>query len=139
MDHKRYRETMTPRERVFLTLQHHIPDRIPKFEIYVRARAIYTHLGQDCVMMPSCQPAGSNTWKTGVDEFGRRWHECSFIGGAVDSIQSLRRYSPSPLYANDFFREPCINRVKQDFPDTRALIVRPISFSEGTQRIERTL
>jgi uroporphyrinogen decarboxylase len=127
MDHKRYRETMTPRERVFLTLQRHIPDRIPKFEIWIDAlhtelgcsdpAAIYTHLGQDCVMMPSSQLADSNTWKMGVDEFGRKWHEGSFIGGVVDSIKSLRQYSPSPSHANDFFLEPLINRVKKDFPD----------------------
>ncbi len=118
---------MTPRERVFLTLQHRVPDQIPKFEIWIDALhaelgccdpvAIYAHLGQDCVMMPSSQPGDSNAWKTGIDEFGRKWHEGFYIGGAVDSIQSLRTYSPSPAYTNDFFPEQGINRVKQNFPD----------------------
>jgi len=48
---------MTPRERVFLTLQRRIPDRIAKFEIWIDGLhaelgcpdpvAIYAHLGQE--------------------------------------------------------------------------------------------
>jgi uroporphyrinogen decarboxylase len=68
-------------------------------------------------MMPSCHPAGSNAWKTSVDEFGRKWHAGFFIGCVVDSMQALRTYSPSPSDANDFFPEQRINLVNKNFPD----------------------
>ena len=118
---------MTPRERVFAALEHRLPDRVPRFEIWIDALqaelgcadpvGIYAHLGQDCVMMPICQPEESNAWKSGIDEFGRVWLEGTYIGGKVDSLTSLIKYSPSLNYANQFFNSASIDKISDLYPD----------------------
>ena len=56
---------MKPRDRIVAALSHEIPDRIPRFEIWIDALveelgqedepSTYVNMGQDCVMKPSFQ------------------------------------------------------------------------------------
>lgn len=118
---------MTPRERVLAVFHHKMPDRIPKFEIWIDGlydalgcldpAGIYAHLGQDCVMMPSQQPAESPAWRTGIDEFGRVWRDGLYVDGVVDSPDSLLNYSP-PLTAVDTYFDPIqIDKVRYQYAD----------------------
>jgi len=89
-----------PRERVLVALQHQKPDRVPRFEIWIDARldelgqtdvpSAHVNLGQDCIMLPSQTPAGSNAWKDGVDEWGRIWKNGMYVDGVVDTGADLR-------------------------------------------------
>ena len=118
---------MKPRERVFATLQHRETDRPPRFEIWIDAlldelgqddpQAAYVNLGQDCVMMPSHRPAGSNAWREGVDKWGRRWKGGMYVDGAVDTEVDLRRYSPPLDYAEQFFDEDQVKETRNRYPD----------------------
>jgi len=118
---------MKPRERVFATLQHRETDRPPRFEIWIDAlldelgqddpQAAYVNLGQDCVMMPSHRPAGSNAWREGVDKWGRRWKGGMYVDGAVDTEVDLRRYSPPLDYAEQFFDEDKVKETRNRYPD----------------------
>ena len=74
---------MNSRERVLAVLSGRTPDRIPRFEVWIDALyqelglsdpySAYAELGQDAVLLPSQTPAGSNAWRSGVDEWGRVW------------------------------------------------------------------
>ena len=118
---------MTPRELIFAVLVHRLPDRIPRFEIWIDAlqlelgcsdpAGIYAHLGQDCVMMPSHQPQNSSAWNTGIDEFGRQWQNGTYSGGVVDSRISLRKYTPSLSQVEHSFTSDNIEYVKRQYPD----------------------
>lgn len=118
---------MKPRDRIFAALSHEIPDRIPRFEIWIDALveelgqedepSTYVNMGQDCVMMPTQSPEGSNAWKSGIDEFGRVWQEGYYTKGVVDSKVSLQRYSPPLEYALEFFDQLAVKSVQQRFPD----------------------
>jgi uroporphyrinogen decarboxylase len=116
-----------PRERVLAALQHKEPDRVPRFEIWIDAlldelgqddlpRA-YVNLGQDCVMMPTLNPPGSNAWRTGVDEWGRVWQDGMYVDGVVDTPAHLERYSPPLAYVEEFFDEDRIRVVGDLYPD----------------------
>lgn len=104
---------MNPRERVLAALTHQMPDRVPLFEIWIDAlsdelgqgdaTAAYAETGQDCVMLPSHTPAGSNAWRTGADEWGRVWQDGVYVSGLVDSEADLARYSPPVSYAVQCF------------------------------------
>jgi len=64
-------------ELVFAVLQHQKPDRVPRFEIWSAAlfdelgqddpASAYVNLGQDCVLMPTCNPPESNALRTGIE------------------------------------------------------------------------
>jgi len=94
-----------PRHRVCAALHDEIPDLVPRFETWIEA--LLSELGyadpaaaadgvdQDCVMLPSQMQPGSNAWGTGIDEWGRVWQGGSFVGGAVDTDEDLRRYEPA--------------------------------------------
>ena len=113
---------MKPRERVFAALQHEEPDRVPRFEIWIDAlldelgqenqQSAYVNLGQDCVLMPSQTPAGSNAWMDGVDEWGRVWKNGMYVNGVVDSEADLQQYSPSLEYVDQFFDIDRVEEVK---------------------------
>lgn len=118
---------MKPRERVFAALQHKEPDRVPRFEIWIDGLlaelgqddpyAAYANLGQDCVMLPSQTPAGSNAWRNGVDEFGRYWKDGMYHNGRVDTEDDLRHYTPPLDYVEQFFDPARAAGVKRQFPD----------------------
>jgi uroporphyrinogen decarboxylase len=118
---------MKPRERVLAALQHKEPNRVPRFEIWIDAlldelgqddlAGAYVNLGQDCVMMPTLNPAGSNAWRTGVDEWGRVWQDGMYVDGMVDTPAHLERYSPPLAYVEEFFDEDRIREVADLYPD----------------------
>jgi uroporphyrinogen-III decarboxylase len=118
---------MKPRERVFAALSHELPDRIPRFEIWIDAfieefgggdePSAYVNAGQDCVMMPSRIPKGSNAWKSGVDEFGRVWEDGFYTMGMVDSKEKLHSYSPPMDYVIEFFDQGVVKATQARYPD----------------------
>lgn len=118
---------MTPRERVFSVFHDEIPDRVPRFEIWIDAMpeelgqsdpvAAYVNLGQDCVMMPRESPPGSNAWEDGVDEWGRIWKNGTYLDGLVDTESDLEQYSPPLTYAKQFFDGNRVRRVRELYPD----------------------
>jgi len=118
---------MKPRDRVLTTLQHQLPDRIPRFEIWIDALVeelgrsdtadAHVHFGQDCVMMPSRIPPGSNAWKEGVDEWGRVWKNGIYTAGVIDTDADLARYFPPLGFSEDMFDQAEINSVKRRYPD----------------------
>jgi uroporphyrinogen decarboxylase len=118
---------MKPRERVFAALQHRQPDRVPRFEIWIDAlldesgpadpASAYVNLGQDCVMMPTDNPAQSNAWRDGIDEWGRVWRNGMFMDGVVETVADLERYSPPLDYVEQFFDSDRIREVRESYPD----------------------
>jgi uroporphyrinogen decarboxylase len=118
---------MKPRERVYAALQHREPDRVPRFEIWIDAlldelgqedpAAAHANLGQDCVMLPTCQPPGSNAWRNGVDEWGRVWQHGTYVDGVVDTMADLIRYSPPLNYVEQFYDVGQIRQVRESYPD----------------------
>ena len=118
---------MTPRERVLAALHHEVPDRVPRFEIWIDACyevlgctdpvGVYAAAGQDCVMMPSRSLPGSNAWGTGVDEWGRMWRDATYVGGAVETLEDLRRYSPPVDDAVNRFSNDAVRRARVAYPD----------------------
>lgn len=118
---------MKPRDRVFSVLNGELPDRIPRFEIWIDAffdelgegdrNKVYVNAGQDCIMIPSRTPKGSNAWKTGVDEFGRVWEQGFYTKGEIDSREKLHKYSPAIEYVQEFFNPAIVNSVRSQYPD----------------------
>ena len=68
---------MKLRERNLEALGHRKPDSVPRFEIWIDAlfdelgqddpASTYVNLGQDCVLMPTCNPPESNALRTGIE------------------------------------------------------------------------
>jgi len=118
---------MKPRERVQAALHHEIPDQIPRFEVWIDAllnelgqtdtASAHANLGQDSIMMPSQTPAGSNAWRSGVDEWGRVWVDGHYAGGRVDTEAGLEQYTPPLAYARQFFDVGQVAAVKDRYPD----------------------
>jgi len=117
-----------PRERVLATLRHRIPDRVPLLEPWIEDEmahelgqtdlpATYVNLGLDGFMVPNQAPLESNSWRNGVDEWGRGWHRGTYSGGVIQTREDLRRYSPSLEYAEKFFNAVEIQRVRTLHPD----------------------
>jgi uroporphyrinogen-III decarboxylase len=118
---------MNHRERIFAVLNHEVPDRIPRFEVWIDALyaelgvsdpiSAYAELGQDAVLMPSQSLAESNAWKSGVDEWGRVWKDGMYTGGVLETAEDLVRYSPPLLLAQRFFDPLRVEKVRQCFPE----------------------
>lgn len=118
---------MTPRERILAALQRKPTDRIPRFEIWIDAlidelgdgdqTQVYVNTGQDCVMMPTVTPPGSNAWRQGVDEFGRVWHDGTYVNGVVKTPADLSAYSPPLSTAEHYFDDGRIDSVRRRYPD----------------------
>ncbi len=118
---------MTPRERVLAALHHEVFDRVPRFEIWIDACyealgcadpvGVYAAAGQDCVMMPSRPLPGSNAWGTGVDEWGRIWRDGTYVGGAIETLDDVRRYSPPLDDAMKRFDVDAVRRARVAYPD----------------------
>ena len=118
---------MKPRERVCAVLQHRMPDRVPRFEIWIDAlldelgqddpAGAYVDLGQDCVMMPTRNPPESNAWRNGVDQWGRVWKNGTFVDGVVDTHADLQRYSPPLDYVEEICDSDRIRQVRESYPD----------------------
>jgi uroporphyrinogen decarboxylase len=118
---------LKPRERVVAALAHEVPDRVPRFEIWIDGvlddlgqpdiPSAHVNLGQDCVMMPMQRPQGSNAWKTGVDEWGRVWKDGMYVDGLLDSEEDLLRFSHPASYADEHFDEGSVREVQARYPD----------------------
>jgi uroporphyrinogen decarboxylase len=118
---------MKPRERVFAALEHRAPDRVPRFEIWIDAlldelgqddpAGIYVHLGQDGVMLPARNPPESCAWRDGVDEWGRAWRNGMFVGGVVDTVDDLKRYTPPLDYVEQLYDGARIAQIRAAYPD----------------------
>lgn len=114
---------MTPRERVLATLAGRIPDRVPRFEVWIDAlwRELgfidpvdaYPGLGQDAIMMPSSAQIGG---RDGVDEFGRIWSGGTYRDGAVETDEDLVRFSPPLERAAGLFDAGRVAAVKAKHP-----------------------
>ena len=112
---------MTPRERVFTALEHGEPDRVPRCEIWIDALleelgqpdlvSAHVNLGQDCIMMPTRVPEGSNAWRNGVDEWGRVWKSGMYCTGMVANQADLERYTPPVNYVNAFFDDVLLRMI----------------------------
>ena len=118
---------MNSRERIFAVLNHQVPDRIPRFEVWIDGLfaelgasdpySAYAELGQDAVLMPSQSPAESNAWKNGVDEWGRVWKDGMYTGGVLDNAEDIARYSPPLSLAQRLFDPQRVEQVCQLFPE----------------------
>ncbi len=118
---------MNSRERIWAVLNHQIPDRIPRMEIWIDGlfpelgvsdpTSAYAELGQDAVLMPSQSPAESSAWKTGIDEWGRVWQDGMYRAGVVDTLQDLQKYSPLPSYAGRLFEPQTVGAIREKYPD----------------------
>ena len=107
-------------------LQHQMPDRVPRFEIWIDGLLdelgqddptdAYASLGQDCVMMPSQFPSGSNAWRDGVDEWGRVWQGGMYVDGMIDTEEDLERYSPPLSYAEKRFDRDHVRAIRARYP-----------------------
>jgi uroporphyrinogen decarboxylase len=118
---------MIPRERVLTALRRGIPDRVPRFEIWIDAlldelgqkdpAEAYVNLGQDGIMMPTASRPGSNAWKDGVDEWGRVWSRGVYVDGVVDTVDDLRRFRPPAREAGRVFDPGLISALRASHPD----------------------
>ena len=118
---------MKPRERIMAALEHKEPDRVPRFEIWIDAlwpelgqrdiASAHANLGQDCVMMPTQRPPGSNAWQTGLDEWGRIWKDGMYVDGVVDTGEDLARYSHPASYVDAHFDDDRVREVQDQYPD----------------------
>jgi uroporphyrinogen decarboxylase len=118
---------MRPRERIMATLEHREPDRVPRFEIWIDALwgelgqkdipSAHVNFGQDCVMMPTRRPPGSNAWTTGLDEWGRVWKDGMYVGGVVDTEADLERYSHPASYVDAHFYDDWVREVQARYPE----------------------
>ena len=118
---------MNSRERIWAVLNHQVPDRVPRMEIWIDGlyqdlgvsdpTSAYAKFGQDAVLLPSQSPAESCAWKTGIDEWGRVWKDGMYRAGVVDTLQDLRNFSPPPSYARRFFDPHIIGAVRRRYPD----------------------
>jgi uroporphyrinogen decarboxylase len=118
---------LNSRERVWAALHHDQPDRVPRFEIWIDAFLdelgggdpvrVYVDQGQDCVMLPSINPPGSNAWRNGVDEFGRVWQNGFYVSGSIDTPADLERYTPPLSYVERLFDTARAATVRAQYPD----------------------
>lgn len=118
---------MNSRERVHAVLEKKLPDRTPRFEVWIDGMfddlgvsdpySAYPELGQDVVMMPSQTPEDSNAWQDGVDEFGRVWKKGMYFYGAVQTADDLKRYTPPMTYADHFFNPQRVAGIRTKYPD----------------------
>ncbi len=117
---------MTHRQRVLAALNHEQPDRVPRFEVWIDALVdtlgqgdfakTYVNTGQDCIMMPTIVPDGSNAWKSGIDEWGRVWQNGTYVNGVVKNETDLEKYS-TPLESVDQHFDPIrIESIKEAYP-----------------------
>jgi uroporphyrinogen decarboxylase len=104
-----------------------MPDRVPRFEIWIDLPpsalgvsdpcAAYVEMGQDCVMLPSVTPTGSNAWRNGIDEWGRIWQGGIYADGAVDDEGDLARYTPPLSYVDQLFDPIQARQTRASYPD----------------------
>lgn len=117
---------MKPYQRVRAVLQGNVPDRTPRFEVWIDAlhtelnisdpAGVHPELGQDVLLMPSVKPQGSNAWGDGADEFGRIWKHGVYAGGAVKTFDDLKSYTPPVSYATQFFSEKQTIKLVDRYP-----------------------
>lgn len=118
---------LNSRQRVWAALHHKQPDRVPRFEIWIDAfldelghgdpARAYVEQGQDCVMLPSVNPPESNAWRNGVDEFGRVWQNGFYVGGLIDSLADLARYTPPQSTIERLFDSAPTAAIRLQYPD----------------------
>ncbi len=118
---------MNSRERVHAVLERKIPDRVPRFEVWIDGLfddlgvsdpySAYAELGQDAALIPSQMPSESNAWKDGVDEFGRVWKKGMYFSGVVETPDDLKKFTPPLSYAERFFDDRKVAALRADYPD----------------------
>lgn len=118
---------MKPYQRVLAVLEGKVPDRVPRFEVWIDAlydhlgvtdpQSAHPELGQDGLLLPWQSPADSNAWKDGVDEFGRIWKKGMFFDGAVKTLGDLERFTPPLAAAPGYFCEKQITGLRRRYPD----------------------
>jgi uroporphyrinogen decarboxylase len=118
---------MTSRERILAVLNHQVPDRTPRFEVWIDALyaelgvsdpySAYAELGQDAILMPSQSPAESNAWRNGVDEWGRVWKDGMYVTGVLEGAEDLERYSPPVSFSRRFFDPQQVETIRSRFPE----------------------
>ncbi len=118
---------MNPRERILAALNHQQPDRIPCLEVWIDGmddalrinEPLHAHgeLGQDGVLLPWGAPEESNSWKNGIDEWGRVWKDGMYKNGVVDTPADLERYQTPAGYEDRFFNLGQVERIKAAYPD----------------------
>lgn len=119
---------MKPRDRILAVLENRIPDRVPRFEIWIERELVgglgqgdladaHANLGQDSIMMPTQTPEDNNYWKNGIDHLGQVWRDGTYMDGVVETGADLEKYSPPLDYANDFFDPVLIRTVRERYPD----------------------
>jgi uroporphyrinogen decarboxylase len=120
-------ETPTCRDRVLAALAHREPDRVPRFEIWIDGLvkqlgqadpvSAYVNLGQDGILMPSCNLPRSNAWGTGIDEWGRIWDAGMYVDGALHSPSDIRQYTPDPCLAQQRFPAARVRDAREVYPE----------------------
>ncbi|MBN1315626.1 MAG: hypothetical protein JXA42_09170 [Anaerolineales bacterium] len=119
---------MKPRDRILAVLEHRIPDRVPRFEIWIEKEVVgelgqgdladtHANLGQDSIMMPTQTPDDTNYWRDGIDHLGQVWQGGTYVDGVVDTDEDLVRYSPPLEYARAFFDREIIQSARDRYPD----------------------
>lgn len=118
---------MKPRERILTVLNREVPDRVPRFEIWIDALQeelgqdngadLYVELGQDCIMLPGRTPPTSNAWRDGVDEWGRVWRNGTYVDGVLNAESDLEKYTPPTAYAAQFFDAKAAAALRRAHPD----------------------
>jgi hypothetical protein len=118
---------MNSRQRIAAVINHQVPDRIPRFEVWIDglnaelnvsdAYSAYAELGQDAVLMPSKPPAESSAWKTGLDEWGRVWKNGMYVNGVLETVADITRFSPPASYAGRFFDPQIVAQLRAKFPE----------------------
>lgn len=114
-------------QRVKTVLEGGQSDRVPLFEVWIDAlhqelgvsnpALAHPELGQDVILLPSSSPPESNSWKNGVDEFGRAWRKGFYHDGVLKNTADLRRFSPPADYARKFFAEKAVKQALINYPD----------------------
>jgi uroporphyrinogen decarboxylase len=68
-------------------------------------------------MIPTVNPPESNAWRDGVDEWGRVWRRGTYVGGVVDTVADLKRYSPDLGYVEWLWDAEQVLETKVLAPD----------------------
>ena len=118
---------MNSRERIFAVLNHQLPDRVPRFEVWIDAMfeelgiadslSAHAELGQDAVLLPWQSPPESNAWKTGLDEWGRVWQDGTYQTGVVNTGADLERFQTPAVYAERFFERRRVEALRARCPE----------------------
>jgi uroporphyrinogen decarboxylase len=123
---------MNSLERVLTTFQFKEPDCVPLFEAWIETEILNTlsggdpykareRLKLDCYPISVGHPKTTNAWRTGIDEWGRKFKDGWYIGGVIDTFEKIEKFSPPTEYANAWFPEKITKQAKKKYAETNAL------------------